>query len=136
MPAAAGGLGFEETAFSDVFFFFLQMLFKWFFNTNVLKRKKYRSLMFWGVCNMFVGILQAMCACFTHSVFCLALPEKTDKFCRRLGQGSIQIEYEFTAGDPDSERLLEWYEAEEESQDEVKIFLQSSVGLQEECVEE
>ena len=25
-------------------------------------------------------------------------------------QGSIQIEYEFTAGDPDSERLLEWYE--------------------------
>ena len=24
--------------------------------------------------------------------------------------GSIQIEYEFTAGDPESERLLSWYE--------------------------
>ena len=36
-------------------------------------------------------------------------------------QGSVQIEYEFTAGDPDSERLLQWYEVWHETMHFISI---------------
>ncbi|CAK9044392.1 unnamed protein product [Durusdinium trenchii] len=39
-----------------------------------------------------------------------ALVAAAERRLLEAGCRSIQIEYEFTAGDPDSERLLEWYE--------------------------
>eukprot|EP00438_Fugacium_kawagutii_P008310 Skav206333 [mRNA] locus=scaffold1420:308203:314882:- [translate_table: standard] len=39
-----------------------------------------------------------------------ALIEAAERRLLEAGCRSIQIEYEFTAGDPDSERLLQWYE--------------------------
>ena len=47
-----------------------------------------------------------------NSLGCLAVKTQLVQghFDPSNAQGSIQIEYEFTASDPDSERLLQWYE--------------------------